>query len=73
MNNLSVFGLLIWQYLTLLTYFQVANKHVAQEPKNHTQLEKKAVDLIIEKGKVTEVDPDSVEDVKEAAEKASEE
>ncbi len=29
----------------------------------HTQLEKKAVDLIIAKGNVTEVDPDSTEDV----------
>ena len=28
----------------------------------HTQLEKKAVDLIIEKGSITEVEPDAVEE-----------
>lgn len=39
----------------------------------HTQLEKKAVELIIEKGNVTEVEPDAVEDGAKVEEKEAEE
>ncbi|SDT89194.1 trigger factor [Desulfobacula phenolica] len=47
--------------------------YFSQDPKQleyykHTQLEKKAVDLIIEKGNITEVEPDSLEDVAETKE-----
>ena len=56
---------------SIKNYFNMDPKQL--EYYKHTQLEKKAVDLIIEKGKVTEVEPDAVEEGKETAEEASEE
>ncbi len=47
-------------------YFNMDPKQL--EYYKHTQLEKKAVDLIIEKGSVTEVEPDALEDGAETKE-----
>ncbi|HGY11238.1 MAG TPA: trigger factor [Desulfobacterales bacterium] len=51
---------------SIKNYFNTDSKQL--EYYKHTQLEKKAVDLIIEKGSVTEIEPDAVEEGAEAKE-----
>jgi len=48
---------------SIKNYFKMDPKQL--EYYTHTQLEKKAIDLIIEKGSVSEVEPKTVEDAKE--------